>query len=69
MCRGRNLALDPLVAAGTEPVVVVAAHLAAVPIEVDANRPAPSAARTRTAMAVRREVGLVEETARLTRRQ
>jgi len=41
-------------------MVVVAAHRAAVSIEVDADWTAPVAPRTRTAMAVRREVGLVD---------
>jgi hypothetical protein len=44
-------ALEPLLAAGTEPVEVRAAHLGAVAVEVDANFPPPAAAG-----AVRRDI-------------
>src|SRR5262245_20720786 len=46
--------------ARADAVVVIAAHLGAVAIEVDANRSTPAAARAGTAMAIRREVGRLD---------
>jgi len=55
--RLRRAALHPAVAAGTEPVVVIAARLGAVSTDADSNRSTPAAAFARTTMAIRREVG------------
>jgi hypothetical protein len=52
--------LDPLMPARAQAVVVVAAHLGAVTIEVDANRSTPAAAFARATMAIRRELGGVD---------
>ena len=46
--------------AWAEPVVVIAGHLSAVAVEMDADRAAPAAARAGTAMAVWWEVTLVD---------
>jgi hypothetical protein len=46
--------------ARAEAVVVVAGHLSAVAIEMDADRPAPAAARAGTTMATWREGGSVD---------
>jgi hypothetical protein len=55
-----STALDPPMPARADAVVVIAAHLAAVPIEVDADRSTPTALRARPPMAIRREVGRLD---------
>src|SRR5262249_38005200 len=54
-------ALDPLMPARADAVVVIAAHLGAVAIEVDANRSTPAAARAGTAHAQGRDHALAKD--------
>jgi len=56
----RATPFDPPMPARADAVKMVAARLGAVAVEVDANRAAPAAPPARPAMAVRREVGLLD---------